>query len=431
MPLGLHPDLKQRLVALVTECLPHFVVTNNSFLDYQRLPELGALDAALPDAKSDLRRRLHKLVGETPVKTFLLGTIADSLSSRPFDAEAMATSLSDIEDFADIAATAAQIVQAFDELPREYEVLVQLRYPASDLFKAVVGDSGVRLTSDLRLLKIPATDSPFALQESSDLTFLQSNYPSGVHAEALYVGVTVHGYIPRHGTTSALEYASFAVRSFLGLCMAQRILRRGYSASLGGRHRHYMFVYPSAVAGPARLEAAHELSFELSEMFDALALDSIYTKVEPADRPQLITSVLSDISVAMREHASDDRLLRAAQWLFDSNAGSSDLLSFVQAMICLEIALGDKQVSDLMGLGELLANRCAFLVGKTRKQRDDILVDFRRIYNTRSKIVHSGHNRLSAKEVDDLWTLRWLCSRVIQEEMRLSIADANARASAT
>ena len=92
-------------------------------------------------------------------------------------------------------------------------------------------------------------------------------------------------------------------------------------------------------------------------------------------------------------------------------------------MICLEILLGDKQVSDLVGLGELLGNRCAFLVGRSRTQRDKILADFRRIYDTRSRIVHSGQNRLTAKEEDDLWTLRWLCSRVVQEEMRLLIAD--------
>lgn len=67
------------------------------------------------------------------------------------------------------------------------------------------------------------------------------------------------------------------------------------------------------------------------------------------------------------------KLRNACCWLFDSYCGENELLSFVQATITLEILLGDKSESDKVGLGSLLKNRCAYLLGKTSKERNIIL----------------------------------------------------------
>jgi len=88
-------------------------------------------------------------------------------------------------------------------------------------------------------------------------------------------------------------------------------------------------------------------------------------------------------------------------------------------MVALEALLGDRAASDAVGIGDLLANRTAYLIATSRSQRESVLADFRRIYDTRSKIVHSGKNRLSASELQDFAKLEWLCARVIQEEVRI------------
>jgi hypothetical protein len=56
----------------------------------------------------------------------------------------------------------------------------------------------------------------------------------------------------------------------------------------------------------------------------------------------------------------------------------------------MEILLGDKAASDLMGLGELLRNRCAYLISRNHAEREEILQDFKEIYAVRSHIVHAG-----------------------------------------
>jgi hypothetical protein len=134
------------------------------------------------------------------------------------------------------------------------------------------------------------------------------------------------------------------------------------------------------------------------------------------DRNKLIGSVFTHKTKA-------EKIVRAGQWLFDSYCGNNELLSFVQAVVAMEILLGDKAVSDLMGLGELLRNRCAYLIGNGQKQRDDILNDFKKIYDVRSQIVHRGKNRLSKDERILFQDFRWMCHRVIQEEVELLQKD--------
>ncbi|MBE3734824.1 hypothetical protein HJ187_17680 [Vibrio parahaemolyticus] len=70
-------------------------------------------------------------------------------------------------------------------------------------------------------------------------------------------------------------------------------------------------------------------------------------------------------------------------------------------------------------IGALLRNRCAYLIGVTQTQRDEILRDFQEIYDVRSKIVHGGKKRLDNNEKLLLDKLQWMCRRVISREVEL------------
>jgi hypothetical protein len=88
------------------------------------------------------------------------------------------------------------------------------------------------------------------------------------------------------------------------------------------------------------------------------------------------------------------------------------------------ILLGDKTSSDLTGLGELLSNRCAYLIATSHAERNDLLQDFRNIYEVRSKIVHRGKSRLALGERSLFDKLRWICRRILQEEVELLEKDS-------
>jgi len=132
---------------------------------------------------------------------------------------------------------------------------------------------------------------------------------------------------------------------------------------------------------------------------------------------------LQDLAVAFSSGPKAEPLLLAAQWLFDSYAGRDELLSFVQAMIVLEILLGDKNIAEEIGLGALLRNRLAYMIGSSYRDRTELLEDFSSIYRVRSQIVHTGKHRLSSEERRLFLKLRWMCLRVMAKELELLKGD--------
>ena len=127
---------------------------------------------------------------------------------------------------------------------------------------------------------------------------------------------------------------------------------------------------------------------------------------------KIITKVLSNA----QEY---DKILNACKWFYEGHVGDNELLSFVQNTVVMEILLGDKSISDVIGIGELLRNRCAYLISNDDTERENILKDFNEIYNIRSKIVHRGKSKLFFNEKRLLNKLRFLCAKVIYKEISL------------
>ena len=130
-------------------------------------------------------------------------------------------------------------------------------------------------------------------------------------------------------------------------------------------------------------------------------------------------SVATHLAAAFAEDDYGLRLRRSAQWLFDSYAGSNDVLKFIQAMVSIETLLGDKGISDVIGLGELLANRSAYALAETHKERELLLAEFKKIYATRSQIVHGGRTLFTDREAKQFHGLHWFCTRLIDAELKL------------
>ena len=88
--------------------------------------------------------------------------------------------------------------------------------------------------------------------------------------------------------------------------------------------------------------------------------------------------------------------------------------------ISLEVLLGDRETADRIGLTKLLANRCAYLLGESRSERDKMMEQFKEIYDIRSQIVHAGLHQ-TGREVDKASTRsRELAARVIRKELTLA-----------
>ena len=116
-----------------------------------------------------------------------------------------------------------------------------------------------------------------------------------------------------------------------------------------------------------------------AETIGSLVLSNLYDKDE--DKLNWIIAELNFIKFILSNLKHTERIILASQWLFESYFGNNELLSYIQATIVIEILLGDKAKSDIMGLTELLANRSAYLIGKSFSGREKMLKEFREIYN--------------------------------------------------
>lgn len=90
----------------------------------------------------------------------------------------------------------------------------------------------------------------------------------------------------------------------------------------------------------------------------------------------------------------------AMNWALQANYEDNSIQSFIQISIAFEALFTEG--TDY--ITKTIANRCAYLLGKTRFERNEIINDFVEFYNTRSKIVHG---KLSLLEPEHFRQLKW------------------------
>jgi hypothetical protein len=161
-----------------------------------------------------------------------------------------------------------------------------------------------------------------------------------------------------------------------------------------------------------KIDSKIELSTDLSRALSGLKIHETINDADTDARKQGLTKlVLREISSVLSGGSKAENIALAGEWLLDSYVGRDDRLNYVQAMVVLEVLLGDNATTDEMSLGQLLRNRCAYLIGRNQGEREILLKEFDKIYKVRSQIVHRGKARLSFRERVLFGELRSLCNR--------------------
>ncbi len=334
-------------------------------------------------------------------------------------------SLSEYNNFGNLEKKTKQYIDDLKELPRKYSLFFKMPGRIAKIIKDNISSSSYSLSSKLRLEVIgsdhinsyPPPDKEFDFESGLEPIYVMGHRDEWSEG-SVYLKSVKHGYIGPYFSTRLTEKFKFEIRAFCGLGLAQRVfdLGRVYNAE-SSESKVYSYLLSSGSWERAyRRKISSEASEKLRELSISRLLDN---DISGKKAKRFVLDSLSEISKAFQEGDKFEAIRKSGQWLFDSHCGSNELLHFVQATVALEILLGDKARSDLVGLSELLRNRCAYLIGKDREQRDKILEDFGDIYDVRSKIVHRGKKKLTKQERKKLYRLRWMCFRVIQEELEL------------
>jgi hypothetical protein len=118
--------------------------------------------------------------------------------------------------------------------------------------------------------------------------------------------------------------------------------------------------------------------------------------------------------IANNEHCA--RIVTAAEWLFDASFESALAMAYVQLAIGFEALYG---ADESERIGQTLANRLAYAVGRTGADRKTLREYFADFYKQRSKIVHNGALSLRPKENELFrWGERTL-RRALEHELTL------------
>lgn len=435
MSLNLHPDCQAQLRASLTEQLANASVRNGIFLSQITTISLFLAQSALPTT-GKIHARMLKLIGESPFVDFASGTLARELfETQRYQAEDGPLPLSSLPAYADLGALASRLVADFNSLPWQYTVTAPLPLAFSELF-----------CSNIKHLKLSESISISCCDEAFSSTYpmtsgiekrdqsisgggLMSLFMSGSKkwdSDRAYIQIAVEGFIGKYTTTEPLLDAIGLLRAFYGLGLALRLFKP--SNSYQPYPQQEKIYIHRRINDAWVIEEAHQLELRHSETIRDLKLHDLDGALDTVEkRTGWMKKQLSAIGSAFRTEERSRNVLLGAQWLLDSHCGNDELLQFVQAAVVIEILLGEKASSDLTGLGELLANRCAYLIATSYGQRNELLEDFRNIYAVRSKIVHRGKSRLMMGERTLFNKLRWMCRRIIQEEVELLEKDEFAR----
>ena len=436
MPLNLHRDCRQQLVEALAEGLPIVTTKNGMFVDRRSVFEgLFAAEKVIP-TRGELKSRLVAYVDDFPVIDFISGVLAVALRERDkYLTDAPSLKLIELEGYTNVDDLANLLIELFESLPWYYTLSLRLPDDASQVLSKFVTE--LPLSGKMRLVRPRENFSnQFPLASPDEKSQKRIHGGGGLliappdatwDENATYLQIRVEGFVDMYGSTMPASDAKALLKAFCGLGVAVRLFRieRTYGvAGLGfAAHKEEFYVHKAKDDG-WEIDGKFDLEDHTSSAFKDVKFNDLDGKLD--DEKKKIGWAVYQLRQMHNVFSSGDRgarLVRASQWFFDSYTGQDELLSFIQSMVVLEILLGENRPPEEIGLSELLRNRCAYLIGKSHRQRSELLQDFGKIYRVRSEIVHSGKSRLTPDERSLFYRLRWMCARVIQEEISLLEAD--------
>lgn len=451
MALELHKDCVARLIESVAENLEKVRVKNKVFLNFDSILNLVGSDEILPKTET-VRNKLNKSIKEElPLFYFIYESIGrDIYENGLYDSDTKESFLKELPSYDDLKAKAKQLIEDFNSLPWNYLISYELNTSIGQQLRKYTGDHNL---SQHLTLTCPTSnqDQIYPLKsgiKQRDKEFFRDYSPGlGLHAgladfpddvskplnkwnqTTAYLQVKTEGFIGQYVKTNPVEKAIASLKSFFGLSLAVQLMKikevpLGLSGLYWARPQlESRIIVHRMIDGKWQVWTTYALPMDLSETLNKLAVDDLDGGLDSSQIGDWIKQRISLISSAFEDVHKSERILLAGQWLLDSYIGKNELFSFVQTTVAMEILLGEKSKSDIIGIGELLRNRCAYLIGKSHSQRASILEDFNRIYTVRSDIVHKGKSRLNSEEKRLFNKLQWMCRRVIEEELNLLVKD--------
>lgn len=335
--------------------------------------------------------------------------------------------LIELIDKNEILGLKTSILDFIASVPRNYEIYFPLPY-----FK-YPEISDIQLSNLLRIKKFKEGDT---LPGGKVVNYLLAipGGPKKLDVDTTYVVIKVSGYVGGSIDDLAFTEALSRLKQLLYMCLILNLIklqRRAISwadvamtISLGCPTGQAITI---DLADPNEISSSVILPSSILSYIEKMTPNTSSKKFIDAKQHgeegigTLFKSSLDKTANLIQTNDDNAQFLKSAiEWAFDSQIEENETISFIQVCIGLEAILGEETGRE--SLTETLADRCAYLLGRSIEKRRKIRGTFRDFYKLRSKLVHGRSMRLKDEEK---WVLKWgkniLDGTILQEIERLNL----------
>jgi len=391
------------------------MVHGDTHLKSDSLTWVAETEKWLPD---DVSRKCVRFCGGVGFRTFIENELRRKLlSSRAFNANSKDKPLTSYPEFSDTAAVAQDIVSVLDGLPYRYRVTVGLPRSVSTGILSLIDYFDLSPNANL----CSASKLPDPLPMTSDNVVFnatlwnelwdQDGYDTEIQDGRLYLTQTAIGYSGAAGTSLLAREMEDSLRAFYGAGLSLNIFEYEYVHE----ESEPVIVIHREDGDKRPIITFKELEADLWSNKSYLSCKSVTTGGLALPNMRM---ALRRISHIYKDETAQKRLFTACIWYFRAKFSQRPLDKLLESTIAIEVILGDRETADGVGLTKLLGNRCAYMLGKTGQERDDIQKAFVEIYKLRSSIVHSGKHRADREEARVVNEGVKLCGRIIAHELK-------------
>jgi hypothetical protein len=328
--------------------------------------------------------------------------------------------LRDCDEFRDSISLARSLVADLKGLPQQYSLMLPFCRSFSSLrewknIQVRISDQLSIVSSD-KLSDFSLTHKNAAIDKHVSRTLQGESLDRTLPERGLFLLWRGSGYISSTFDPKLKESFLDQVRAFYGSCLSSGLLYDFYLALSFERDDDLLVSANLLHPDGNELVFAGKADADISRVTNYTVTKEVREKIEAGQSLEVTLQRAKKIF----ESEDTQRFIAASIWLLRAFLSSKPHDQVLESAIAIEVLLGDREASDRVGLSKLMANRCAYSLGKTTKERREMADFFQRFYKVRSDIVHSGRFKLSESDQDIVQRGRALAARLLSHEVRLS-----------
>ncbi|MFJ2988352.1 hypothetical protein ACIPF8_10825 [Collimonas sp. NPDC087041] len=318
-----------------------------------------------------------------------------------------------------------RIKNYLESLPRAYALRISLpsfpgwgtaTYDVCEGIRIVIGDVPRPATNRLADLAGAAWDTPPGSDgylEISTIGYVESSANSPLPTSCISQAKQCAFILTTNGICNGENFSQAKAKATMSETLTQKLL---FTSLPDGLARCFGKLIPDETT----LQVRENAGLSLLTRTTRLAI----TNEEKSEAFQNKLQHLRDFFDAKNE-PDFVSIAAAIEWYEDSLFADNQTFSYIAACIGLEALLGSNDHLDSMS--KRLSDRYAFLLGKNRAERENMILSYGKVLNLRGRLVHSKAARLSDEDVDLLITAQNMLLSIIRHELTAMYTAKNLR----